>query len=386
MIKAKKEEKAGKVSIRDLQVLVNKKAGFNVAYLPSENEDPALIKDWISTGSTWLDYIIAKGQVGGVPAGRVTEVAGLESSGKTYMALQIAKNAQKKGYRIVFFDSESTTDHNFMKSIGLDLENILYIQAKSIEFVMETIETLMSNSEEKMLFIWDSYANTPSESELEQEKMNPTSGVAVAARVNALALKKLTIPLSNHQSALLILNQLKHKIGRTPAETNAIKFDPYETPGGKSFHYAFSLRIWLTGKKTQAGVVLDERGYRIGNEVVVKLRKSKFGTEARQCAFKIITGADPLGIMDEESWLEAIEGSDKLVNGTWKELTLLDGTKEKFQNGSWLEKLKNPKFRETILAIMKDEMIKKFSEKTGDPKNYYNKYDSEEVEEVDSPE
>ena len=68
------------------------------------------------------------------------------------MALQIAKNAQQKGFQVVFFDSESTTDHSFMKTIGLDLENILYIQAESIEFVLETVETLLSNSDGKILY------------------------------------------------------------------------------------------------------------------------------------------------------------------------------------------------------------------------------------------
>ena len=97
-----KKTKPGRVDMQNLMKLVNKKAGRNVAHnLTGDN--PTSVKEWIPTGSRWLDSIICKGQIAGIPVGKVTEIAGLESTGKSYMAAQIAANAQKMGKMIVYF-------------------------------------------------------------------------------------------------------------------------------------------------------------------------------------------------------------------------------------------------------------------------------------------
>ena len=99
-----KKIKAGKLSIGDMRKLINKKVGQNVAHdLTAEN--PTEVKQWIPTGSRWLDSIVCRGKRAGVPVGKVTEIAGLESTGKSYMAAQIAANAQEMGMDIVYFDS-----------------------------------------------------------------------------------------------------------------------------------------------------------------------------------------------------------------------------------------------------------------------------------------
>ena len=94
------------MGIKDLKDLLNKKMGVNVAHDLTQ-DNPTEVKDWIPTGSRWLDSIICKGQVTGIPVGKWTEIAGLQSTGKSYMASQIAANAQKKGISVVYFDSES---------------------------------------------------------------------------------------------------------------------------------------------------------------------------------------------------------------------------------------------------------------------------------------
>ena len=96
MARKNKEAKAGRVSMQDLMSLVNKKAGRNVAH-DLTGDTPTEVKEWIPTGSRWLDSIVCKGQVAGIPVGKVTELAGLESTGKSYMAAQVAANAQKTG-------------------------------------------------------------------------------------------------------------------------------------------------------------------------------------------------------------------------------------------------------------------------------------------------
>jgi recombination protein RecA len=157
MSKKAKETKPGRVSMQDLMKLVNKKAGRNVAH-DLTGENPTEVKEWISTGSRWLDSIICKGQVAGIPVGKVSELAGLTSTGKSYMAAQIAANAQKTGKIVVYFDSESAIDPDFLERAGCDLSRLMYIQATSVEFVLETVEELLGASDEQLLFIWDSLA------------------------------------------------------------------------------------------------------------------------------------------------------------------------------------------------------------------------------------
>ncbi len=127
--------------MQDLMSLVNKKAGRNVAH-DLTGDNPTSVKEWIPTGSRWLDSIICKGKVAGVPVGKVTEIAGLEATGKSYMAAQIAANAQKQGKLVVYFDSESAIDPSFLERSGCDLERLMYVQASSVEFVLEINEHL----------------------------------------------------------------------------------------------------------------------------------------------------------------------------------------------------------------------------------------------------
>jgi len=144
---------------------------------------------------------------------------------------------------------------------------------------------------------------------------------------------------------------------------------PLVTPGGKAMIYAYSLRIWLTGRKAKASFVVDEKGFRIGSEVKVKLEKSRFGTQGRQCTFKILWG-DEIGVQDEESWFEAIK--DHLDrSGSWYTLVYEDGTEEKFQPSRWTEALENDKFKNRVLEIMDREVIQKFDTREGDAKSFY---------------
>ena len=167
--------KAGKLSISKMRDIINRKAGMSVAHdLTSEN--PTEVKEWIPTGSRWLDSIICKGKLAGIPVGKITEIAGLEATGKSYMAAQIAANAQKMGIDVVYFDSESAIDPSFLERTGCDLQSLLYVQATSVEFVLETIEELLGSNDNRMLFIWDSLALTPSVSDVEGD-FNPQSSI-----------------------------------------------------------------------------------------------------------------------------------------------------------------------------------------------------------------
>jgi len=368
----KKTKGAGKLSIADMRKMVNKKAGRPAAW-DLQKSNPTEVNDFISTGSRWLDSIICRGKLAGIPVGKVTEIAGLESTGKSFLAAQVAASAQQLGIDVVYFDAESAIDPEFLVKAGCDLDKLLYIQAESVEFVLETIEELLGASENQLLFIWDSLALTPSTTDIEGD-FNPLSSMAVKPRILSKGMSKLVQPIANAQATLLVLNQLKTNITRSVSEALTT---PYFTPGGKAMHYSYSLRIWLTGRKAKASFIMDDKGFRIGSEVKVKLEKSRFGTQGRQCAFKILWG-DEVGVQDEESWLEAIKGSDAVESrGAWYALIYEDGTEEKFQTAHWIEKLQQPKFRDRVLKIIEEEVIMKFETREGDASSFY-EIDSED--------
>jgi len=367
----KNGKKPGRVSMQDLMSLVNKKAGRNVAH-DLTGENPTQVKEWIPTGSRWLDSIICRGQAAGIPVGKVTEIAGLESTGKSYMAAQVAANAQKQGKIVVYFDSESAIDPDFLERSGCDLGRLMYIQASSVEFVLETIEELLSASSEKILFIWDSLAFTPSVSDVEGD-FNPQSSMAVKARILAKGMSKLVIPIADQQATLLVLNQLKTNIPQGPNARIIAMTTPYMTPGGKAMHYSYSLRIWLTGRKAKSAFIEDEKGFRIGSEVKVRLEKSRFGTQGRSCAFRILWGSEEIGIRDEESWFDAIKGSSYLTSaGSWYTLSTSDGYTKKFQPSKWTELiLSNNEVKEHVTRLMDEEIVQKFHRREGNADAFY---------------
>ncbi|HIL26451.1 MAG TPA: hypothetical protein EYG21_03530 [Nitrospinaceae bacterium] len=360
----------GNLSSKDILKLINKKAGRTIAFT-GDQENPADVKDWISTGSRWLDSITCRGQLAGIPVGRCTEIAGLESSGKSYMAGQIAREAQKKDIKVLYFDSESTMSKEFLEKLGCTVDgedSVIIIQPDDIEQVLESMETVMSGDPDtRFLFIIDSLAMTPCRADLEKD-FNPQSSMAQMPRVLSLGMKKLVVSLSRTQSTLLVLNQLKTNINVT--NPMMMLSQPWFTPGGKAMIYAYSLRIWLTGLKGKKTFVEDEAGFRIGSEVKAKLEKSKFGTQGRICNFKILWGGEVAGILNDESLLTAIKTSDKLKNsGAW---FTLDGYDKKFQAATFPKLMQtDEKFAKIVYKIMDEEVIRKFETKTGNSEDFY---------------
>ena len=366
--------KKGALDISAIRGIINKKAGREVAH-SLQNNNPTEVTEWIPTGSRWLDSIICKGRLAGIPVGKISEIAGLEATGKSFMAAQIAGNAQKMGIDVVYFDSESALDPSFLERAGCDLERLMYVQAESVEFVLETIEELLGTGN-KWLFIWDSLALTPSISDVEGD-FNPQSSMAVKPRILSKGMAKLTIPIADANATLLVLNQLKTNMAaRTPAEAMTT---PYFTPGGKAMSYAYSLRVWLTARKAKASFITDDNGYRVGSEVKVKLEKSRFGTAGRTCNFKILWGDEDIGVQDEESWFDAIQVSERLKqSGAWFTLVKDDGSEEKFQRKMWADKLQKEDFRQSVVTIMDEDVIMKFKNREGNAQDFY---DTEEAPE-----
>ena len=123
--------KKGALDIASIRGIINKKAGREVAHSLTDN-NPTEVNEWIPTGSKWLDAIICKGRHAGIPVGKISEIAGLPGTGKSFLAAQIAGNAQKMGIDVVYFDSESAIDPSFMERAGCDLDRLMYVQAASV--------------------------------------------------------------------------------------------------------------------------------------------------------------------------------------------------------------------------------------------------------------
>lgn len=368
------KQKAGKLGASSLISKINKIAGRDIAH-SLQDTNPTDVKQWIPTGAKWLDAIIAKGKWAGIPVGKITEIAGLEATGKSFLAAQICANAQKMGILPVYFDSESAIDSDFLVKSGVDIseDKYVYVQASSVELVLEVMETLLKDCEEQLLFVWDSLAFTPSVSDVEGD-FNPQSTVAAKARILAKAVSKLAIPIADKQATWLVLNQLKTNITRTPAEAMVT---PYMTPGGKAMSYAYSLRIWLTGRKSKSSYVVAENGYRIGSEVKAKLEKSRFGSQGRSCEFKILWGTEDVGVQDEESWFDALVNTKCLSGGGggWYNFQFEEYNK-RFQSSKWVEMLKeDEEFRTFVLKAIEREVIEKFDKQEGNASDFY---DSEE--------
>ena len=351
------QAKPGKISIKDLKKSMNKAMGIDAAYDLTQ-ESPTEVKEWIPTGSRWLDSIICKGKMGGIPVGKITEIAGLSSVGKSYLAVQIAAQAQKQGKYVIYYDAESAIDPVFLLDAGIDLNgNFLYVQAVSVEKVLKGIEDTMNDYPGmQFVFIWDSIAATSAEKDLEGD-FNPQSSMAVKPRIFSKAFPKLTVPIANGQHTLILINQLKTNITSNIAEQMTT---PWKAPGGMALEYFSSLRIWLTGRKSKASFVFDDGGRRVGSEVKAKIKKSRFGTQDRMAVFQIRWG-DNVGVMDKESWIEVIKQSPNYrVGGGWCYIKTKDGKEHKFRQKEWMEKLKDEKFKEMVIEIMDEELIKKF--------------------------
>jgi len=157
-----------------------------------------------------------------------------------------------------------------------------------------------------------------------------------------------------------MLNQLKTNIGPTAMS------EPLVTPCGKAIQYNAHLRLFLTSRKAKSHHVFDANENKIGSDLKVEIKKSRFGTEGRKCALKILWG-NGVRICDEESWIEAIEGSQYYDNrGGWKYLRMDDDpTREpvKFQGAGWLDKLKDEEFRARVKWIIGVEMVERFANK-----------------------
>ncbi|WP_456342563.1 recombinase RecA [Thermovibrio sp.] len=229
----------------------------------------------ISTGSIAIDRITG---IGGVPRGRITEIYGPESSGKTTLALHVIANAQKEGGVAAFIDAEHALDPTYAKKLGINLEELLVSQPDSGEQALEIAETLVRSGAVDVIVV-DSVAALVPEAEIKGDMGD--SHVGLQARLMSQALRKLTAAVNKSNCALIFINQIREKIGTMsyggPQET---------TPGGRALKFYSSMRMEIRN----VGQIKGKNDERIGHKAKVKIVKNKLAPPFREAIVEVYYG------------------------------------------------------------------------------------------------
>ena len=293
---------------------LNKKFKDNkVAYfLDGSDDTPTDIKDFISTGSSMLDLAISNREDGGIAVGRITEINGLESSGKSLLASHILAETQKKGGIAVYMDTETSVSRDFLEAIGVDVSKLLYLHFECVEDIFEAIEDIItkvreSDKDRLVTILVDSLAATSTKVEIEAD-FEKDGYATTKAIVISKALRKITQMIGRQKVALVFTNQLRQKLG--------VMFgDPWTTSGGKALPFHASTRIRLKN----LGQIKDSKKNTIGMKCRAQIIKNRLGPPLRHADYDMYFDS---GIDNYGGWLGVMK-EHKLVKqaGAWYTLT-----------------------------------------------------------------
>lgn len=355
-----------------------------VWYLDGPEDAPTEIQDWISTGSSLLDLAISNRPYGGLPVGRITEITGLESSGKSLVAAHLLAETQRKAGTAVFIDTESAVSEAFLTAIGVNISKMMYIPLDTVEDIFQAIESVVNsvrNNDKKRLvtIVVDSLA--AASTKVEMEGNYDQSGYATQkAIILSKAMRKITNLIARERICLVFTNQLRQKM-------NAMAFsDPYTTSGGKAvgFHSSVRLRLSNSGalkKKDWGGV--DQI---IGNKVEAKVTKNRLGPPQRKASFEMFYDS---GIDNYSGWLKVL-ATYKLIKqgGAYYTYDIIDSeTGEVTEQIKFMAKdlvaefEKNPLLKESMYKDLCKIMIMEYK-KNGDVIAFDSDIEEDNTEEI----
>ncbi|RHO50690.1 recombinase RecA [Clostridium sp. AM09-51] len=359
MIVAFDKEKALETALRQIEKQFGKGAVMRLG------QNPAMQIDAISTGSLTLDMALG---IGGLPRGRITEIYGPESSGKTTLALHCIAEAQKAGGTAAFIDVEHALDPVYASALGVDIDSLLVSQPDTGEDALEITEALVRSGAIDIIVV-DSVAALAPKAEIEGEM--GSSHVGVQARLMSQALRKLTGSISKLNCVAIFINQLREKVG-------VVYGSPEVTPGGRALKFYSTVRI-----DVRKGEPIKNGSEIIGSRTKAKVVKNKIAPPFKVAEFDIMYGE---GISRVGELLDLAVMADVVKkSGAWfsyKENRLGQGrdkVKELFKNDPALAK----EIEEETLKH-KDELLGQISKKPKG-KSVKSKSDDEESSETESP-
>jgi recombination protein RecA len=283
--------------------------GMKVAYfLDGEEDTPTDLTEWISTGSSLLDLAISNRPNGGLPVGRITEITGMEASGKSLIAAHCLANTQKMGGLAVYIDTENAMNEDFLSAIGMDVGKMLYIQLEAVEDIFEVIENIIlkvkeSDKNRLVSIAVDSVAAATTK--IEQAQDYDKEGWATSkAIVLSKGMRKITQLIGRERVCLIFTNQLREKLG--------VMFgDKYTTSGGKAiqFHASCRLRLKAAG---QIKAKVQGKEQVIGIKTKAKVVKNRMGPPLREAEFNIYFES---GIDDFGGWLQVLKDYSLIKQG-----------------------------------------------------------------------
>ena len=287
-----------------------------VAYfLDGEQETPTDVMGWVSTGSTMLDLAISNRPDCGLAVGRITELNGLEGSGKSLIGAHALADTQRQGGVAVYIDTESAVSPDYLQAIGVDTQNMLYVHLETVEEIFDTIETIVtkireSNKDRLVTILVDSLAAASTKVEMDAD-YDKDGWATTKAIVISKAMRKITQMIARQKVCLIFTNQLRQKLG--------VMFgDPWTTSGGKALPFHSSTRVRLKN----AGQLKDGSKNTIGIKIKAQVIKNRLGPPMRTAEFPLYFDT---GIADFDSWLTVMkEHKICKVGGAWYTLQHVD--------------------------------------------------------------